>query len=146
MKQTVYVDERRRLARAVRAFANGRWTSRRFEAELDELAGSRDLSVQAVMDVLWNSYCDFQNHKANLSPYGRRLFARCYLFLMSNQAYSEPKSETPRWARPIQWLTLGQDPWSSRELKAQFEGPWPFRSRRSLDEGAKSWLKNRSAP
>ena len=80
---------RLKLASAFRRFATRRITNRQFEAEAKALSRS-DPAVRAILEECWYWYDDLREHKLSLASDGRRLAARCYVFLRTSLEYEYP--------------------------------------------------------
>lgn len=143
---TEHIDPtaRRQLASCIRSFCTGRIRARRFVALLDELGHCKDPGVRAVVSEAWYWYDDFEDHKFFPTPRGRRMCARCYLFLLSEEPYRETTDVFAWWTRLLQVLTIGFNPWPLRTRMLRQNGPWPFSDRAALRSASQAWMHLRS--
>lgn len=144
MTENIDTTARRRLAYCIRTFCTGRIRARKFEALLDDLDHCEDPGVRAVVSEAWYWYDDFEDHKFSPTTLGRRMCARCYLFLLSEAPYRETTDVFAWWIRPLQALTLGLNPWSLRTRTLRQDGPWPFSDRAALCSACQAWEHSRT--
>ena len=81
-------------AELVRHFLSGRITNHEYEKRCDALLDSGDEAISQIYCRLWNSYCDFREHrmgmKHGMTRDGRRIAARWIMFLRSGRRYEYP--------------------------------------------------------
>jgi len=102
--QSVNTKLRREFAIILRALVVGNITNNEFERrcnELDERHKKRDVAVDRIFSDAWICYCDLRTHRLRgiwaLSPEAQRYFARCLLFLRTDQPYTWPRFTSPDW-------------------------------------------------
>lgn len=134
--------ERVRRDRAIallRAFAAGKLTNDEFEDRYDENLDPRptrnwdDPALWAIKTVVWHCYDDLSTHRLEgryaLTKEGKENFARCILFLKTNQRYEWERYDFISFHdRLLDWLTFG---WWNRRQAAKLENIdwdiWPFK-------------------
>ena len=144
------VDRKKRdaYAEVLRHFAAGLTTNLEYEKELDSILPScKDQAVIRIFKVVWYTYDDIRKHKMRgdwaLTPEGRRVVARCIMFLHTDCEYEYPLPRI-KWGALLNLLTLGiwswlrsQEPSSNQEPKGDHD-VWPFFRRSDFEEAQKN--------